>query len=77
VVFFDDKIQKAKEAIKTRLSSDGTQPLQFDAAFAGSPLDDLQLPTEDEVRRLNQHNAQQSRHLLTAYHTDVHHQVVF
>ena len=41
VVFFDDKTQKAKEAIKTRLSSHGTQPLQFDTAFAGSPLDDL------------------------------------
>jgi len=51
-VFFDDKIQKAKEAIKTQLSSHGTQPLQFDTAFAGSPLDDLQPPTEDKVRRL-------------------------
>jgi len=52
VVFFDDKVQKAKEAIKTRLSSHRTQPLQFDTAFTGSPLDDLQPPTEDEVRWL-------------------------
>jgi len=52
VVFFDDKIQKAKEAIKTRLSAHGTQPLQFNTAFAGSLLDDLRPPTEDEVRRL-------------------------
>jgi len=52
VVFFYDNIQKAKEAIITRLSSHGTQPLQFDMAFTGSPLDDLRLPTEDDVRRL-------------------------
>jgi len=51
VVFFYDNIQKAKEAIK-RLSSHGTQPLQFDMAFTGSPLDDLRPPTEDDVRRL-------------------------
>jgi len=52
VVFFNDQIQKAKEAIKTRLSSHRTQPLQLDTAFTGLPLDGLQPPTLDEVRRL-------------------------
>jgi len=46
-----NKIQKANKAIKTRLSSHETQPLQFYMSFASSPLDDLQPPTEDEVRR--------------------------
>ena len=52
VVFFNDKIQKAKEAIKTRLSFHRTQLLQLDMAFTGSPLDGLQPPTEEEVWRL-------------------------
>jgi len=46
---FNDKIHKAKEAVKTRLSSHRTKPLQLDTAFTGLPLDDLQSPTEDEV----------------------------
>ena len=51
VVFFNDKVQKAEEAIKIRLSSHRTQPLQLDTAFTGSPRDGLRPPTEDEVRR--------------------------
>jgi len=46
------KIQKAKEVIKTRLSSHRTELLQFDTAFTGLPLDVFQSPTEDEVRWL-------------------------
>ena len=49
VVFFDDKIQEAKEAIKTRLSSHGTQPLQFDTASAH----------RGRGQAANQHNGQQ------------------
>jgi len=48
VVFFNDKIQKAIEAIKIRLSSHRTQPLQLDTAFNGWPLDGIQPAIEDE-----------------------------
>ena len=76
VVFFNDKIRKAKEAIKTRLLSHRTQPLQFDMAFTGSPLDDLQPPTEEEVRRLisTMYNAEQV--VTYRLHTDFRYQVV-
>jgi len=52
VVVFFDKIQKAKEVIKTRLSSHGTLLLQLDTVFTGLLLDGLQPPTEGEVRWL-------------------------
>jgi len=75
VDFFNDKMQKAKEAIKIRLSSHRTEPLQLDTAFtAGSPLDGLRPPTEDEVRRLI--STMPNKIVTCRLHTDFRHQVV-